>query len=126
MTMTLQQARTTVRTVSGLDVIVGLWLIVAPFALGYASVVNALWNDIIIGAAVVILAASREIGEGYKVAWPSWINVLLGLWLIFAPFALGYSSIQNAVWNDALFGIAIAILAGWSALSTPHEGVERT
>ena len=121
MATTMEQARTRVKTASGLDILAGLWLILAPFLLGYTAITGALWNDIILGATVVLLAASREFGQGYKVAWPSWINVLIGLWLIAAPFFLGYSSIVNATWNDVILGIIIAVLALWSALSTPHE-----
>lgn len=121
MAATLQQARATVRTVSGIDILAGLWLVMAPFVLGYATVTNALWNDVIMGIAIVLLAGSREFGEGYRVAWPSWIAALIGLWLIIAPFALGYSFITNAVWNDVIIGIAVAFLATWSALSTPRE-----
>lgn len=121
MAATLQQARTTVRTVSGIDMVGGLWLIIAPFVLGYATVSGALWNDVIFGIAIVVLAASREVGEGYKHAWPSWVNALIGLWLIIAPFAIGYSFIQQALWNDVIIGIAVAVLATWSALATPRN-----
>ena len=121
MPMTLHQARSRVRTLSGLDLLAGLWLIIAPFVLGYSAIAEAAWNDIIIGVAVVLLAGSRELGRGYRVAWPSWINTALGLWLIIAPFVLGYSFVENAVRNDVILGIIIAVLAAWSALSTPHE-----
>jgi SPW repeat-containing protein len=36
---------------------VGVWLVVSPFVLGYAAVAAALWNDLIIGAVVIVLAA---------------------------------------------------------------------
>lgn len=125
MAATLQQARTTVRTASGLDLVAGLWLVIAPFVLGYATVTGALWNDVIFGIAIVVLAASREVGEGYRHAWPSWVNALIGLWLIIAPFAIGYSFIREAVWNDVIIGIAVVVLATWSALATPKGGEAR-
>lgn len=121
MAQALAQARANVKMSSGLDIIAGLWLIIAPFVLGYTSVAPAFWNDFIAGIAIVLLAGSREIGEGYKIAWPSWVNALIGLWLIIAPFALGYSFVSNAVGNDVLLGIIVAVLATWSALSTPQE-----
>lgn len=123
MAMALQQARTTVKTFSGIDVLLGIWLVIAPFALGYSAIGSALWNDIIFGAVIVLLAGMRAAGEGYRQAWPSWANVIIGLWLIAAPFVLGYSLITQALWNDVIIGIAVAILAVISALATPKETV---
>jgi hypothetical protein len=45
------------KTVGLVNAAVGVWLVVSPFILGYAAVVAALWNDIIIGAVVIVLAA---------------------------------------------------------------------
>jgi hypothetical protein len=45
------------RTLDRVNVGVGVWLVVSPFILGYTTVVAALWNDIIIGAVVIVLAA---------------------------------------------------------------------
>ncbi len=41
----------------------------------------------------------------------SWVNFVLGLWLIVAPFALHYRDITTAMWNNVIVGIVVAILA---------------
>ena len=46
--------------------------------------------------------------------WTSWAASALGLWLIIAPFALGYTAISNG-WNDMSVGLLIAVMAGWAA-----------
>jgi hypothetical protein len=46
----------------------------------------------------------------------SWVNFVLGLWLIVAPFALLYRGISAALWDNVIVGIIIAVLAGWRAL----------
>jgi hypothetical protein len=46
----------------------------------------------------------------------SWVNFVLGLWLIVAPFALHYRDITGAMWNNVIVGIVIAILAIYRAL----------
>lgn len=125
MATTLQRAQYNVKTASGLDIIAGIWLIIAPYVLGYSSVASAAWNSVIFGIIIAVLAASREFGQGYRRAWPSWINVLIGLWLIISPFFLGFSHIGVAVWNSIIMGIVVAILAAWSALSTPGEQVNQ-
>lgn len=54
----------------------------------------------------------------------NWINLLLGVWLILAPFVLGYSDTNKALWSDLIVGVvivilAIATLAGGKKGSTP-------
>lgn len=41
----------------------------------------------------------------------SWINFVLGLWLIIAPFALRYNMVPTATWNNVIVGIAVAVLS---------------
>ena len=52
----------------------------------------------------------------------SWVNVLLGVWVIISPFVLGIES-PKGIWNNVVIGVAICILAilratmrqpGWS------------
>lgn len=109
----------TVKTASGLVMIAAIWLIIAPFALRYTFLAEAAWNDILVGIAVVVLAAWK-LGAP-AVAAASWVNVALGLWLIIAPFVLGYQAVEAAYWNDVLVGLAIAGLATWSALASPER-----
>lgn len=40
-----------------------------------------------------------------------WIFVLAGIWLIIAPFVIGYSSTVSALWNDIVVGIIVAVVA---------------
>jgi len=51
-----------------------------------------------------------------------WIPMILGLWLIVAPFLLRYSNVRNAFWNDIIIGAIIAITS-WVALT--QAGRER-
>jgi hypothetical protein len=39
------------------NVVLGAWLAAAPFVLGFAGITSALWNALIVGALVVVLAA---------------------------------------------------------------------
>ncbi|MEW5718865.1 MAG: SPW repeat protein [Chloroflexota bacterium] len=47
--------------------------------------------------------------------WLLWLVTLLGLWLIIAPFTLGYSATASAMWNEIIVGIVVAACAGWAA-----------
>ncbi len=52
----------------------------------------------------------------------SWINFILGLWLIIAPFVLHFSNNQAATWNSVIVGIVVAVLSIIRALS--HTSVD--
>jgi hypothetical protein len=51
--------------------------------------------------------------------WASWVNFILGLWLIVAPSAMhyGYVGAGPARGNDIIVGIVVAVFALWSALA---------
>lgn len=113
----LETVRSTVKGVSGINIAAGLWLIAAPFVLAYTDVTAAMWNAILVGLAVLTLAWVR-VANPLKYEGLSWTNVVLGIWLLIAPFALGYSATTAAMWNDIVVGLIVAGLGTWSALSS--------
>ena len=50
----------------------------------------------------------------------SWVNFVLGLWLIIAPFVLHYREVSLVTWNSVIVGIVIAILAIARALESSN------
>lgn len=54
----------TAKILDGITAAVGVWLVVSPFVLGYSTMTAALWNDIIVGAVVIVLAAWAATGLG--------------------------------------------------------------
>ena len=105
----------TIKTASGVNLVLGIWLIIAPFILGY-EIATSVANDVTIGIIIAILAAARAFGA-YRAAWLSWFNVALGVWLLIAPFILFYAS-SAAVWNDIIVGIIVICLGVWSAMAS--------
>lgn len=96
-TTTPTQTRTaTVRWTSGTNLAAGLWLIAAQFLLAYSDVGAAVWNDVLVGLAVLGLAWYRT-ARPARHTEASWTNAALGAWLIAAPFALGYADVSAAV-----------------------------
>jgi hypothetical protein len=98
------------RWISWVTFVVGLWLIAAPFALGYSGTFQAASNDV--GLGVLIVASSLWLA--FKADAPGWLNwalMLFGVWTIAAPFALGYSSTTNAMMNDVAAGAIVVALA---------------
>ena len=95
MATAIQRMRETVQWTSGINLVVGLWLIVAPFLLGYDEIQAALWNDILVGLIVAAFAVAR-VARPLMNPSLSWINALLGLWLVVAPFVLAYGGLVEA------------------------------
>ena len=105
----------------------GVWLIVAPFALGYSAMAAAVINDgtfgvLIVGLAAYSMVAPRRVAEAF-----TWLVSAAGLCVAFAPFLLGYAAFQGpdlgqnvtpyfadypvpAIINDIVVGVSVAIL----------------
>jgi len=92
---------------TGLNIVLGIWLVIAGFALSAGA--NATWNDVIVGILVIIFASSR-VSRGMINRGASWANFILGIWLIIAPWVLGYTSMAST-WNDFCVGWAVLILS---------------
>lgn len=106
--------RDEVLTASGLNVLAGIWLIIAPFVLGYSNG-DPYWNDIIFGAIIAVLALARVSGA-YRMPELSWINALIGAWIFVSAFWLDDSA--RASWNDVILGIVVFVLAISSATAS--------
>jgi SPW repeat len=96
----------------------------------------ALWNDVLVGIVVAVLAVAR-LARPLMNPSLSWTNALFGLWLVVAPFVLGYGvaveaealatagavgGAQAAMWNDIIVGVIVLVLGAWSALSARGAG----
>gem|GEM_PF-697315 len=105
---------------SGINILAGLWLVLAPFALGFSGVEAAMWNSVVVGAAVAILAMVR-VAKPLEFEGLSWLNFVLGLWLIASPFVLGFADLVGVMWNFVILGAIIFAMAAWSAMATRRE-----
>jgi hypothetical protein len=109
-----------VRIPSVVTLVAGLWLVVAPFVLDYGDAVtwvDGYWNDVLVGAAITVTSATRIVTPSYT-APLSLATAALGVWLIVAPFALGYNATGESVAataNDIATGIVVLVfaLASW-------------
>ncbi|HZP87920.1 MAG TPA: SPW repeat protein [Burkholderiales bacterium] len=93
--------------------IFGIWLFLSPFWMpAYASTSStAAWNSYVLGVLVVIFAWAA-LAKPEK--WEEWVNLVLGIWLIIAPFVLRfYHAETGAAWNQIILGILIAADALW-------------
>ncbi|GGM95528.1 hypothetical protein GCM10007092_06270 [Thermus composti] len=90
------------------NLVLGVWLILSPWLLGYSGTPAALWNAVLIGIVVGFMALLHLRGGPM---WEEWLNVLLGVWLILSPWILGFSGMANATWNAVIVGLLVGALA---------------
>jgi hypothetical protein len=94
----------------------GIWLVLAPFVLDYQHTgtgINGRVNDVVVGCGIVLAASVRMISPPTTTPW-SIVNLLLGVWLVAAPFLLAYNERSDAVVatvNDMAVGAVVALLA---------------
>jgi hypothetical protein len=88
--------------------ILGIWLFFSPWILGYALIQSAAWNAYVIGVAFVVFTIwALSIPK----PWEEWINAILGLWLLFSPWILGFSAQLVATWNALICGVIVLVLS---------------
>jgi SPW repeat len=107
-----------VRVLSGINALLGLWLIVTPWIIG-APHENAAINGMTVGALTSIFALVRFGRKHTSIL--SWINLLLGAWLAMAPWVLGEPSGDARTWNYVIVGMLIAAMETYSLTSTTTQ-----
>jgi VIT1/CCC1 family predicted Fe2+/Mn2+ transporter len=90
---------------SWVNILLGIWVIVSPFVLAFHSS-KAIWSNVVTGAVVGILAIIRW--RIHQPGW-SWLNLILGAWLVISPFVLFLSG--AAMWNNVILGVIVAAFA---------------
>lgn len=112
----------TEKTLSWIVVVLGAWEVLAPFILGYSATGSAMWDAIIIGIALIILAAWAALSNvASTVKTLQWADVVLGVWLVIAPFILSYASVAAAMWNDIIVGVTVTVLSIWAVGAVKSE-----
>lgn len=107
--------------------VVGVWLVISNWFLAYAipeaapattgSVIY--WNAIGSGVLAIVLGIAAL--ASFRI-WEEWADIVLGLWLVASPWALGFASVSTAVWNVALCGAVIILSAVWALYDTREAG----
>ena len=102
------------KTSSGLNIVLGLWLLASPAVLEFREVEPAALNNILLGITICGFAVLRLTSGRNQPGW-SWANALFGIWMVISPFALHFGSHSVPKWNNIIAGIAVLLLAWASA-----------
>ena len=116
------------------NIVLGLWLVTSPFAMGYtsdfvpdANVLRVMqerglpsfewrnlamtWSDVASGA-LIILFGALSASPSRRFPWAQWAAAVVGFWLLFAPLVF-WTPLPEAYANDTIVGslvIAFSVL----------------
>ncbi len=100
-----------------LIIVLGLWLFISPWVLGFGVESPPARNAYIAGAVMAILA----VFDLYKTyLWAVILNLVVGLWVAASPWALHVAQLPPLRNNALLVGLAVVVLAVWELLRDPE------
>jgi hypothetical protein len=105
--------------INGLNAVLGVFLFISPWLIGFQELRYASWNAWIGGfvIAILALAAIAALQE-----WEEWVNLLAGAWIAISPWILGFTGLKNVLWTHLAVGLIVAALAAlelWFMHKTP-------
>ncbi len=106
-----------------INALLGIWFIIAPFALRFNDRPTPMWLSMIGGAILLILAGWAVFSESARrQTWIQYVNGLVGLWFIIFPYVYALGDVMNLRWTSVAGGLIVLILSGWLAFSViPRE-----
>lgn len=103
-----------------INALIGVWLIISPWTLGYSQDGGTVWFSIIVGAILLIVsvwAAVQSEIPGWA-SWQSWIALIMGILAIIESFSSKLST--GAMWTDIILG-AVVIILGLSVMGVTQS-----
>lgn len=91
--------------------LVGVWLFISPWILGFSGLGIVAANAWIFGIVIAILAALAIFA--YQ-QWEEWLNAAIGIWVFISPWVLGAAGNVSILWNSLIVGALLLVLALWS------------
>jgi len=101
-----------------INVVLAGCLFLAPWVLGFAEERYAAWNAWI--SAVVIAALAIGALSAFQ-EWEEWLNLVAGIWVVVAPWVLGFAAVVAAMWTHVILGLLIAAAAAWEIWEVRHQ-----
>lgn len=93
------------------NAILGVWLLLSPWVLGFVSETMPMANAVVVGLALIAAALGAIFVPR---AWEEWTELALGAWLIVSPWLLGFAALEVARLSAVATGVVIAALALWT------------
>ena len=101
----------------GINLLCAVLLFLSPWVLHYSGDVHAAgaaWiSAILVG--VFSIAALTRFAE-----WEEWVNTVLGVWIVVAPWVLGFAALTHVMYAFVVLGVIIVLASLWE-LWTVHN-----
>lgn len=94
-----------------MNLILAVALFLSPWVMGFAGEFMPAWNAWIVGVVIgaLALATLTVFSE-----WEEWVNMVLGIWLVVAPWLLDFATNANAMWTHVVVGLLVAAISAWA------------
>jgi hypothetical protein len=102
------------------NLVLGGWLFISPWILGFTGTELIARNAWIFGVIVAVLAL---LAIFVYQKWEEWVNAAIGVWIFVSPWVLGAATNPTILWNSLIVGALLVILALWS-VSLEHGSGE--
>lgn len=89
------------------NLILGAFLFFSPWIFGFGAG-PASQNAYVAGIVIAVLAIAALAAFA---VWEEWLNLIVGLWTLIAPWVLGFHGDSKAMMVHVIVGIAVAVLA---------------
>ncbi len=104
------------KAASGVNLVLGAWLVASPWIFDYSTLSAATWNSVMVGALIAVIGITRVVSLVGTA--PARVNAILGLWTLASPWMFAFAGVEPAMWNSLVVGIVVALLALRSASAT--------
>ena len=112
-----------VQTFSLINLLLGVWLVILPFAFGERS--YPLAASAVIAGALVIVSELIRYAARHTVAF-SWVVTMAGAWLIVAPWVFNAQGPGARTWSYVISGMLLAGISAYSITSSAFRHPEQT
>jgi hypothetical protein len=85
--------------------LLGAWMVISPFALGFAHDSAGIANNVAVGIAIIFLSLA-----GRKNGLLRALNVMIAAWLYASAFILGVPH-KAFLWNNLILAVAVVLSA---------------
>jgi hypothetical protein len=99
------------KTRNVLSALIGLWFIIAPWAVGFSDHSGAVWVSLIFGIVQLLVSLWAYGKSGWNV-WQNWVTVITGILFIILPFSSSLSS--GETWASVILGLLTVIFSFWN------------
>ncbi len=103
---------TATRWQDAVNFLLGLWLFISPWVLGFSDEGVIAANAWVFGVIVAGLALSAILAYH---RWEEWLEAAIGVWVFISPWVLGAATNPRILWSSIVVGVLLVILALWSS-----------